>query len=380
MNTNNTQDQRDVVHVWQCAAIDHGVTIFPNGKIGPCCLIAADYLKPIDVLSNPDRFADLRTPAASPPLGCHECTLAEHYGDNSYRQVFNEQDTQAPGVQFLDIRNSNLCNLKCRSCGPHFSNKWGDELGYEITIKRHDITEHLPYLLTDDLHWMYFTGGEPLINRDHWDLLEELIASGRSRNIKLMYNTNMTTLKYKKTQIVSIWQQFAGVTVNCSIDAIGEKINYIRSGADWDTIIQNFDKLHRLSLYWDKFHINLTPTVSILNIWFFAELVKFASDYNITCKPIILGGPEIFALSVIPDSLTDLALEQLTLAATYNVVEPATLDRIKKSIVVNNMTQWMDRATREILLMDHVRSENLFGLLPFTQTALAAIHQFNEYK
>jgi len=211
-------------------------------------------------------------------------------------------------------------------------------------------------------------------------LLEELIASGRSRNIKLMYNTNMTTLKYKKTQIVSIWQQFAGVTVNCSIDAIGEKINYIRSGADWDTIIQNFDKLHRLSLYWDKFHINLTPTVSILNIWFFAELVKFASDYNITCKPIILGGPEIFALSVIPDSLTDLALEQLTLAATYNVVEPATLDRIKKSIVVNNMTQWMDRATREILLMDHVRSENLFGLLPFTQTALAAIHQFNEYK
>ena len=380
MNTSNTGDQRDAVHVWQCAAIDHGVTIFPNGKIGPCCLINSSYLKPIDVLTDPDRFADLRTPADSPPLACHECTLAEHYGDTSYRQTFNSQRTQAPGVQFLDIRNSNLCNLKCRTCGPHFSNKWGDELGYEITIKRHDITEHLPYLLTDDLHWMYFTGGEPLINKDHWDLLETLITSGRSRNIKLMYNTNMTTLKYKNTNIVSIWRQFAGVTVNCSIDAVGEKLNYIRSGADWREIKKNFDKLYRLSQHWDKFAINLTPTMSLLNIWFFAELVKFASDYNITCKPIILSGPKMFALSVIPDSLTDLALEQLTLAATYNVVEPATIDRIKKLIVDNNMTQWMNRTIREILLMDHVRRENLFGLLPFTQEALATIHQFDEYK
>ena len=187
-------------------------------------------------------------------------------------------------------------------------------------------------------------------------------------------------MKYKNTNIVSIWRQFAGVTVNCSIDAIGEKLNYIRSGADWREIKKNFDKLYRLSQHWDKFAINLTPTMSLLNIWFFAELVKFARDYNITCKPIILSGPKMFALSVIPDSLTDLALEQLTLAATYNVVDPATIDRIKKLIVDNNMTQWMNRTIREILLMDHVRRENLFGLLPFTQEALATIHQFDEYK
>ena len=46
---------------WECAAIDHGVTIFPNGKIGPCCQVSSDYLKPISELTNPNRFADLKT-------------------------------------------------------------------------------------------------------------------------------------------------------------------------------------------------------------------------------------------------------------------------------------------------------------------------------
>lgn len=364
---------------WKCAAIDHGVTIFPNGKIGPCCLIAADYLKPIDQISNPDRFADLKTPEDSPPAACRDCVRAESHGDKSYRAVFNELATDALGVQFIDIRNSNLCNLKCRTCGPHFSNKWGEEFGYDVTIKRQDFSEYLPVLLTDDLHWMYFTGGEPLINRDHWDLLETLIATGQSKNIQLLYNTNMTTLKFKDKDIMSIWRQFNRVTINCSLDAAGEEINYIRSDSDWNTIKQNFDTLYKFSHEWTKFNMVLTPTMSILNIWFFADLIKFAHEHKIVCKPIILQGPHTFTLSVIPDSLTALALEQLDRAESYQWLDHVILARMRKMIIENEPSYMFTHTIKDILLIDNIRGEKLFDLLPFKQLALSGINKFDEY-
>ena len=80
-------------NVWKCAAIDHGVTIFPNGKIGPCCLIAADYLKPIELIADPNRFADLKTPEDSPPDACRDCVQAESHGDRSYRTMFESFKT-----------------------------------------------------------------------------------------------------------------------------------------------------------------------------------------------------------------------------------------------------------------------------------------------
>ena len=64
-------------NVWKCAAIDHGVTLFPNGKIGPCCLIAANYLKPISLLKDPNRFADLKRNKNDPPEACQECVMSE---------------------------------------------------------------------------------------------------------------------------------------------------------------------------------------------------------------------------------------------------------------------------------------------------------------
>ena len=114
---------------WTCAAIDHGVTIFPNGKIGPCCQINSDYLKPISELTNPDRFADLKTQNCPPDHPCNKCSVNEYHGLPSYRHTFDSAVTSAPGLQFVDIRNTNLCNLKCRYCGPHFISQWSEELG-----------------------------------------------------------------------------------------------------------------------------------------------------------------------------------------------------------------------------------------------------------
>ena len=263
--------------IWKCAAIDHGVTIFPNGKIGPCCQIRSDYLKPISELRNEQRFVDLKT--EYPPSYCEKCIGDEENNLPSYRKLFNLHKTSAPGLQFVDIRNTNLCNLKCRYCGPHFSNSWAKELGDTTTLNQ-PIEQYKDILITNDLHWMYFTGGEPLINPEHWDLLKELVDSDCAENISLMYNTNLTSIKFKDIEVVNLWSKFKSVEIQCSIDAIGLPLEYIRSGCKWNKIESNLQTLIN-SVYRSKITVSLTPVLSVLNIWFIADLFAYANQNGV---------------------------------------------------------------------------------------------------
>jgi hypothetical protein len=363
---------------WTCAAIDHGVTVFPNGKIGPCCQVASDYLKPISELSNPNRFIDLKTQDCPQEHPCSKCAAAEYNGLKSYRSMFNETVTPAAGLQFVDIRNTNFCNLKCRYCGPHFSSQWAEELDRFPIIQSQDLFDYKKLLITDSLHWMYFTGGEPLISSDHWKLLEELIDAGKSFQISLMYNTNLTTIKYKDKNIIDIWKKFKNVNIQCSIDAVGEPLEYIRSGTSWPKIKSNLEQLLENSQ--NNINIGLSPVLSILNIWFIDELYKYAKSNNIKVYPIVLTGPDYLALNVVPDNLKSLALDKINaIESSYNIDKEMVLQI--KNLINNNINQCLFAQTiSHILLLDNLRGEKLFDLLPFKSIAIDNILKNHEYE
>jgi sulfatase maturation enzyme AslB (radical SAM superfamily) len=350
---------------WKCAAIDHGVAIFPNGKIGPCCQISSDYLKPISEINNPTRFDDLKTD--TPPLACKQCVQTEHRNIKSYRYFFNQRVTKNLGFQFVDIRNTNYCNLKCRYCGPHFSSQWADELGLD-GITHQPIKQYQQTLITDSLQYVYFTGGEPLINPEHWELLNHLVDTGYSKNITLLYSTNLTTIKYKNTEIINLWNRFKSVHIQCSIDAIEKPLEYIRSGTTWSRIKTNLEKLQQQTSE-TNIVLTITPVLSILNLWFIAELFEYAKQQNIIVDPILLSGPDYLALDVIPDELTDLALEHVNRFSNY--IDPALLDTIQGKINNNMNSCLFSHTLNHILLLDSIRGENLFDLLPTTFKELA---------
>ena len=365
--------------MWTCPAIDHGVTIFPNGKIGPCCQVSADYLKPISELTNPDRFADLKTQDVTDSHPCNKCAVAEYNGLKSYRNTFNVLATAADGLQFVDIRNTNFCNLKCRYCGPHFSSQWAEELGLLPVIKKQEINDYKDILFTDSLNWMYFTGGEPLINGEHWQLLEELIANGRAPHVSLMYNTNLTTIKYKDKNIIDIWKQFKNVAVQCSIDAVGQPLEYIRSGASWEKIKSNLSALTAVSPN-SNIKITLTPVLTILNVWFIIELYEYAALNNIPVDLIILTGPDYLALDVLPDSLKTLALDKINTIESQYDIDPNTVSHIKNLITININQLLLQQTISHILVLDNLRGENLFDLLPFKSFAVDNILKNHEYE
>jgi molybdenum cofactor biosynthesis enzyme MoaA len=357
---------------WKCAAIDHGVTIFPNGKIGPCCQISATYLKPISELSTPNRFADLKT--ENPPEACQRCTANERNNIPSYRRMFNQSATTAPGFQFVDLRNTNLCNLKCRYCGPHFSSQWADELGTDLLYQ--EIDSYKDILITDSLHWMYFTGGEPLIIAEHWNLLQTLVDNNQAKNISLLYNTNLTTIKYKDLDIVNLWEKFKSVTINCSIDAVGPPLEFIRSGSNWTKIKNNLEKIIKLNL--NSIKIILTPVISILNIWFIVDLFEYAKQNNLSTAPIVLTGPDYLALNVVPDELKDLARQKLKKIQAY--IDENLYKQLHQMIEVNDNQGLFNHTVSHVLLLDKMRNEKLFDILPFDQVAKNIILKNHEYQ
>ncbi len=352
---------------WTCGAIDHGVTFYQNGTITPCCFIDWSYKKDIKDIGN-DPFADLRTDSA--PSVCNKCIDAEARGAISYRQNFNSKKTSAPGYQFIDIRNSNLCNIKCRTCCPENSSQWALELGHTIPIKQQDILSYKDYILTPTVHSIYYTGGEPFINVEHWEILEQLISLGYSKNIALQYNSNLTTLKFKDKNILELWKNFKQVTVMVSIDAVGEKFNLIRSGADWQDVIDNLLKLKTYQQSTNNLSLTIATTVSILNIWFIDELLEYFKDFKVNLTDLYF--PDYLSLSAIPDSLKDQAL------ACVDQIEKLYLDKNKikfmRSQINNNVNKQLFKDTiSHTLLLDNIRNEALFDLLPFKKEAIAQV-------
>ena len=349
---------------WQCAAIDHGVTFYENGKIAPCCLIDHTYRKDISEIYN-QPFEDLKT--SEPPVECKICVDAEANNISSYRQRFNNNKKDKTGFQFVDIRNTNLCNFKCRSCGPSNSNLWAKEIGEVNPIRHFPLTDYKKIIVNESVQHIYYTGGEPLINSEHWDLLEELVLQGLSKNIELQYNSNMSVLKFKDKNILDIWKNFKSVQIIASIDAIGEKFNHIRSGGSWDTVIKN---INELKLYNVK--VNIGTTVSILNLWFLEELLVFFKDQQIPVNLTDLHYPECLTLSAIPDELKSLAI------ACVDSIEKIHYNKQKcnymRSQINDNVNQYLFRDTvMQTLLLDKIRGENLFDFLPFKKSALNLI-------
>lgn len=354
---------------WSCQAIDHGITFFPNGTIGPCCQVASDYGKPLSEIANPDRFADLKT--EEPPAACVNCSSKEKDGRSSYRNVFNSRRgevTAGADVVFLDVRNTNLCNLKCRYCGPYYSNQWAKELGHDVSLTHTDISPYYDQVLTDNLRLIYFAGGEPLISQDHWDILDRLISNNHSQQIELMYSTNLTVLKFKDTGIddfVGMWKKFRSVNLMISIDAIGNLFDAIRSNASWTEVEQNLDTL--LNQPPNNIRLTVTCVLSLLNIWELESFVDYFNRRHIQIQLILLQRPDHLALDTVPDSLKSQAIEIIQRVRQQLPKLAATLDKAE-SLLINNTNQAQyEKFINSNSELDQLRGEQYMTFLPPTQ-------------
>lgn len=295
---------------------------WPEGSAYLCCIgdtgskesVVGDLTKnTIAEVMNNDKMKSIRTSMIKGEKisNCKNCYMAEKQKGYSWRNGFNRQfkdiipslientkedGTIDPKLLYVDFRFSNLCNLECRTCGAQLSSSIASTKGRDFpkseivrfqernvlgagnvvsfsNAKRDFVNDDLmPYLV--ETRCFYFAGGEPLMQREHFDILTHL-HKNKWFDKELRYSTNLSNLKYKGTDLIDLWKDFDNVWLMCSIDHIGDKLNYIRQNVNSQRLFDNFDKLVNT-----HFKLSITPVISIFNIYYMYEFFEFLDQKN----------------------------------------------------------------------------------------------------
>ena len=246
--------------------------------------------------------------------------------------------------------------MKCRSCGPGFSTSWASEAKQQ-KIVLHETTP-IDDLDLSQCKQVYFAGGEPLLNPQHYQVLEKLIA--HKRNPTMMYSTNMSVLGYKHHHVQDYWPKFSRINVHASIDAVGKYAEVVRSGTVWADVEQNLNWVRTQK----NVSIKIATVISAINIWFLPSLLEYIDwiEQPHAFEPVLANVDSVIGLESIPyryrDSLIDV-LTQSKFNKHYNVLR--AIDALQQRNY--NQENWY-RFLSQQLIQDNYRNENWFDLLP----------------
>jgi sulfatase maturation enzyme AslB (radical SAM superfamily) len=259
---------------------------------------------------NGDKMKDIRKKMLNGETvpSCHNCynmpsTLSYKYHFNvNYSKTLDEvlKNTDENGNYnglpiTIDYRNS-LCNLRCRMCGSSASTSIRadfanvEKYSYYINeaellsstdIKQLEIdqlNEMLFLIENSEVVELYWAGGEPLFNLNHYKVLEKLIELGKT-DVMLRYNTNLTNLKFKNYDFIELISKFSNVHLYFSQDGIGEVAEYIRYGVKFDEWKSNLDKI--ISIKQDGWRLHFHSVVTILTLLDIENILEFVESKNV---------------------------------------------------------------------------------------------------
>ena len=92
---------------------------------------------------------------------------------------------------------------------------------------------------SEEIEEVYFAGGEPLMMKEHYDLLQRLIDLGKVGCFCCVYNTNLSQLYLKDRSVLKLWGRFKNIIVSASIDGLDKQVEYVRKGLSWNRFVEN---------------------------------------------------------------------------------------------------------------------------------------------
>lgn len=264
------------------------------------------------------------------PKECRRCFEQERNGSISYRQeqnYINQGSAKTVGLRYLDVRFNNTCNLKCVMCSSSYSSLWVEDerkLSNSSGIVKQDMSSRVEFHDKNKFKWsiendvvssiknnintlerIHFAGGEPLLSKQHTELLDYLIESGNSQNLFISYNTNITLID---SGMINRWNKFKQVKVFLSIDGVGDVLEYIRFPIKYDDVLTVFDLIQSESLANIKYVFHYTA--SALNITSLPEFIRYKINLpysKISPKQLFtvdcVWNPSYLAINTLPNSL-----------------------------------------------------------------------------
>ena len=215
--------------------------------------------------------------------------------------------------KYVEVAFSNACNFKCSYCGPAFSSKWVEEIekygGYP-TIDNFNSnewlklenkfpiphSEHNPYVeafwkwwpdLYRDLHTFRITGGEPLMSKDTWGVLDYILEHPNpNKELKLAINSNLGVPDKLIDKLIEKIKRLEDegrvkeLIIFTSVDAWGEQAAYVRTGMEFNKFWDNINKVLSAS---SRTIVTIMSTYNALSVFSYPQLIqgvyKLKDDY-----------------------------------------------------------------------------------------------------
>jgi len=211
----------------------------------------------------------------------------ESYRQRKLRQYQYDMPTHVDKVNLKLRINGTFCNLSCYMCIPYNSSTRRNEMnkiypeGWDFfSSSKFESVKHKEYdMIVNDIidniekvNKIHITGGEPLQLPKHWELIER-IPPEHAKNIELVYDTNLTELRYKNHSVFEIEDKFKSVIWGVSCDHYQDKLSWIR----YPLQVEQFEK-NLKEMIDNGFRIDLNCTISILNISDLWDIYKYYRD------------------------------------------------------------------------------------------------------
>ena len=277
-----------------CGAKWYYATVWLNtGQTTSCHHPLPHQVDPIAVRSNPKLLSN--TPRKKKERaemqkgiqckGCDYCWKVENldkskisdrvyksvlYSDELLQKAYDSDSDEDFDLKYLELSFDRTCNFACNYCNPAFSTTWAKDIKANGAYKdigddgaNHYGHSHAeasryneddnPYVeaffkwwesdLKRTLTHLRLTGGEPLMSKHTWKLLD-LMAAGDSNVTYFAINTNLNAKPSLIDELLVKAKKIKGLNLYTSNESIGSQAEYIRDGLDYKTWEDNFHKLY----------------------------------------------------------------------------------------------------------------------------------------
>jgi MoaA/NifB/PqqE/SkfB family radical SAM enzyme len=275
---------------------------------------------------------------------------------------------------FLDLKLGNICNLKCRICGSWSSSTFATEELAQLDKSDDKKTNHHYQMLkqgawprenqqfwneiagvSNQIQYIEFTGGEPFMIQEHFDMLQGLVDRGLAHNIEIHYNTNGTQWP---EQAEAIWKHFKIVEIAFSIDDIGARFEYQRSNALWDEVVTNISKFKDLRSRNSNIRLQICCTINVFNVYYLEEvanwIVRQGMDFIYWN---MMHDAYFFSISSLPDTAKQAITQRLQSANVPSKVREEfarVVDFMNNGVSLDGF-----QLRRELANLDRRREQNL---------------------